>query len=558
MLLLIFKYHWLRVVRHFRTNTLAKSITAGIFLLIFFAIATGIYVFLKAGLSFVISDEFLRNALPLYVYEMFLLITMYLVLASAFITGIFQLFKTDRDVLIVASPQFHIIPWYVFTRVFLASLWPFLVIALPMLLAINTVFSIGFAGLLLSFLSVIVLIALVVGVGLCVIFALAYIARLLIRQISVGFLVFGISLVFLLFSYFAWQQSATADVLELFDAHDLKAEAAGIFTITHRFKTFPSHLSAETFFSAQEGHPSQGIKNTFALVLFDVGIITFFFLLSRGYLSLWQSLQENPQKAVVAHTQDSGGKRQNVFPRYIKSPLGAIFEKELVLLFRNTRDALWIGFLMLIWLTQTGLNFFLKQNVKKYRIDPDAFPDIIQAFQIVVVVYFISAFVLRFAFPSFSTERKTAWLILSAPVSLGRIFRTKFLFYTLLFAVLGIFIGFLNAAILEIPPPSAFVFIMLILISAVTLTAGGMGLGALFPNFETDDPQALSTSLPGLTFIFGSLLYGAAGSIAFYQFLTIAQPTPLVLFFFLSCILTAFFLIFAPRFLKKIEFAGIQ
>ncbi len=64
----------------------------------------------------------------------------------------------------------------------------------------------------------------------------------------------------------------------------------------------------------------------------------------------------------------------------------------------------------------------------------------------------------------------------------------------------------------------SFGFSMIIFVSStVFVIVYGLSLGAMFPNFETDDPSALSTSLPGLGFIIGSLMYGALGGLLLYK-----------------------------------------
>ena len=79
MLGLFFSYQIRKLGRYFQTKQLAKTITVGLFFLVFFAIALGVYLFTSEGLSYVTRDAFLKEAIALYIYEIYLLIIMFLV-----------------------------------------------------------------------------------------------------------------------------------------------------------------------------------------------------------------------------------------------------------------------------------------------------------------------------------------------------------------------------------------------------------------------------------------------------------------------------------------------
>jgi Zn-dependent protease with chaperone function len=87
------------------------------------------------------------------------------------------------------------------------------------------------------------------------------------------------------------------------------------------------------------------------------------------------------------------------------------------------------------------------------------------------------------------------------------------------------------------------------------LVTFGLGLGAIFPNFDSDDPEVISTSLPGLAFIFGSLFYGGVGAYLFYGFLMgNATIGALVGFDALTILLGIAILGLSLRSLRKFEF----
>jgi hypothetical protein len=78
---------------------------------------------------------------------------------------------------------------------------------------------------------------------------------------------------------------------------------------------------------------------------------------------------------------------------------------------------------------------------------------------------------------------------------------------------------FLNASITAIDLAKYPTLIVLIVTASIAITVYALVLGVLFPNDETDDPEVLSTSLPGLLFIIVSLIYGALGAIVFRDYI---------------------------------------
>jgi hypothetical protein len=84
---------------------------------------------------------------------------------------------------------------------------------------------------------------------------------------------------------------------------------------------------------------------------------------------------------------------------------------------------------------------------------------------------------------------------------------------------------------------SALIFILYVLMASITLTLVGLGLGARFPNFTTDDPEELSTTLPGFGFVGISLIYGTIAAYSYYLVFTGLGLLSLFIFIVLSILL---------------------
>jgi hypothetical protein len=355
-----------------------------------------------------------------------------------------------------------------------------------------------------------------------------------------------------------WRRVGSGDITSLFAPQSSSWAASRIDILFTRFSVFPSHIVTLTLFSAQQGSFGTATLATAGLaVMFGLGMLSVRFA-AWGFLPLWQLFQEGRYEAktvsMEAAKRPRGAEGPITFPRYFKSPIGALFEKEGIVLFRGMKSALWFFFLFVLWMVQMALEFFIRGNLIKYGTNLGSALALVESLQLVTAIYFVSAFILRFVFPAFSGEARTAWILGAAPLRMQNVFWSKFLFYGSLFLLLGIVFCGLNFFIIQTAIAQGLAFVVFMLLMIVFLVAFGLGLGAIFPNFDSDDPEVLSTSLPGLGFIFSSLLYGGAGTYLFYKFLIGGSIAALVGFDAFTTFLIIAMLILSFRSLKKFEF----
>jgi hypothetical protein len=198
----------------------------------------------------------------------------------------------------------------------------------------------------------------------------------------------------------------------------------------------------------------------------------------------------------------------------------------------------------------------MKHNFANISLGDISTPQLVESLQLLVIVYFSSALVLRFIFPAFSVERDNAWSLFSAPVSLVDTFQAKAIFYTSILLLLSFAISIIHILILSASTVSSGLFIFYVLVESVVLAVLGLSVGAIFPNFETTDPQALSTSLSGLSFTALALVYGSFGAYMFFLTLRSAASWYSILFVFVSIVLSVSAYRLAMRKLPHIEFVS--
>ncbi len=119
--------------------------------------------------------------------------------------------------------------------------------------------------------------------------------------------------------------------------------------------------------------------------------------------------------------------------------------------------------------------------------------------------FVLAAIAARFIFPAISLEGRELWLLKSSPLDLRAMFWSKYFIGTLPLMVVALTLTLVTNALLQ---ASTFIMVMsVITISLYTMAASALalGLGALFPQFCTENAAEIPTSFGGLVFMMASL-----------------------------------------------------
>jgi ABC-2 type transport system permease protein len=119
--------------------------------------------------------------------------------------------------------------------------------------------------------------------------------------------------------------------------------------------------------------------------------------------------------------------------------------------------------------------------------------------------FVLAAIAARFIFPAISLEGRELWLLKSSPLDLRAMFWSKYFIGTLPLMVVALTLTLVTNTLLH---ASAFIMVMsVVTISLYTMAASALalGLGALFPQFGTENAAQIPTSFGGLVFMMSSL-----------------------------------------------------
>jgi ABC-2 type transport system permease protein len=145
-------------------------------------------------------------------------------------------------------------------------------------------------------------------------------------------------------------------------------------------------------------------------------------------------------------------------------------------------------------------------NLKRYPLQAFFLENVI-AFLNVGLVGLVSATLsLRFAFPSISAEGFSYWYIRSSPIGTGEFMRYKLYFWMAPILAVAMVLTWLTSRFLDADIVMSSTAFGLTLLLTPGLCSLGVGLGARFPRFETENLAQVPTGYGGLIFMVSSSL----------------------------------------------------
>ena len=538
------------IKRYLSRERFTRVFTISIFLIIIALVAAAIYAITFGGLGFISKNTELQNGLQFYIIQLFGL----LIFVLGFVNSILIIasgFARRNYQWIAITPSFSILAFIQLFQLLTSSLWIFLAIITPVLLAIGNFTGISWFGFVLSFLLTIALIITASVSGtffyLVSIYILQGFSQLLKRNIVTQSRAILILIIFSIIAAIGlWRTAIPQDFVEFFDGSSVEQ----IDTLQEKLMLLPTFGISQVLHNILFDSTSFGIRYVLILIILSLAaLIALYTLLRIQYLSIWQLLQEGnyvADKSVVAPNY----KPYN-FPS--SSIVHTIIDKELLLIWRDKKNLLWLLIVIALWGAQTAVSWRVTSNAATYG-PVEIIPNFVYPLILAIGLYFISALSLRFVFPTFSAERKVAWILGVAPISLWNIAVGKLLIYTGLFTLIGSPLLIANFTFLNFDFFPAVIYWLIFCLSIILIVLLAIFLSIRYPNRFSSDPETLSTTLPGLAFT--SLALGGSlviSSIMYLALTTIDLATLLILLLtIISLLLTS--LIY--RATEKFEYSG--
>jgi ABC-2 type transport system permease protein len=176
---------------------------------------------------------------------------------------------------------------------------------------------------------------------------------------------------------------------------------------------------------------------------------------------------------------------------------GKILVKDLRVFFRDTNQ--WLQLLLLGALAAVYLLNFVYLKVANFSWFT------LYTVNHVLMGLVLSGIAVRFVYPAVSLEGRAFWVIRSAPVDLSAFMHSKLLVHFVPLATLGVMLSVLSCSIIGVPFAFTVLSVALILILSLGVCTLGVGVGALHPRFNVENPAKIPTGLGGVTFMITSM-----------------------------------------------------
>ena len=121
--------------------------------------------------------------------------------------------------------------------------------------------------------------------------------------------------------------------------------------------------------------------------------------------------------------------------------------------------------------------------------------------------FVVAAIAARFVFPGMSLEGRMMWLLRSSPLDVRTLFIAKYWVGTIPLLLIALPLIVATNIILEASPLILGITTVSMIGVTFAMTALALGLGAIYPNFETDNMAEIPTSFGGLVFMMTAVSY---------------------------------------------------
>ncbi|TVP59217.1 MAG: hypothetical protein EA351_01895 [Gemmatimonadales bacterium] len=263
---------------------------------------------------------------------------------------------------------------------------------------------------------------------------------------------------------------------------------------------FPSEWAADTLLTWLTGS-----WDPFPLLLLGSTAAAFVVLGGWLHLRYYPSGYSRAQEGAEHREGRRRSRRWEVLLRRGSPTVRELVAKEIRVFFRDTTQwsqLILLGVLIVVYV----------YNIHVLPVGPSAdvsffLVNLVAFLNLGLAGFVVAAIAARFVFPAMSLEGRMTWLLRSSPLDPRTLFWTKYAVGTIPLLLIAVPLIILTNWILQVSP---FLFVVstgAMVGATFAMTAMALGFGAIFPNFETENPAEIPTSFGGLLFMMASVAY---------------------------------------------------
>ena len=431
----------------------------------------------------------LGDILAYKLLSMILLTFFSLLIFSSILTAISKLYlSTDLSLvhsMPVSSFKIFIARWIEST---IDSSWMVIVYMFPVFISYGIVYQAGFFfywDIIMIILSL-VIIASSISVIL-VVLVVNFVPASRIRSMSIFF---GLCLFLVLFFAFRFLQPERLVDPEVFSTtlvylKSLKTPAPPYL---------PSTWACDSLKAALSGHIQQGMFHM-ALSWTWAGVMVFMAIIIADAQYFKGLSKAQTAQVRLFRNRFSGIHCQGFLP----GPVRAFINKEIRTFFRDQTQ--WSQLFLIAALVVIYLYNFNALPLEKAPIKTVYLQNLLSFLNMGLAGFVLTAITARFAYPAVSIEREAFWLVKSVPIALRSYLWIKFFIYFLPLLILTEILIIATNILLKVTPFMMALSTTTIFFLVPGVVAMGIGFGAAYPDFKTDNPAQTVTSFGGILFM---------------------------------------------------------
>jgi len=445
------------------------------------------------------SQELIGDILAKQLLAMVLLMLFSILIFSNIITALSNLYLSHDLELCHSSPA-TLIELFLSRSFYTVvdSSWMPLVFGLPVLIAYGFVYHAGLNYYLSLFNVFAPLIIISASLGIMVVMILVrFLPAQRAGNIVMFLSLFLIIMLYLLFRFLRPERLVNPDAF------------IGVAQYLAALKTpdspyLPSHWATNLLWANLIKDQTSQIFNhlllwstTFAMVIIDIWLAEYIYF-------------EGFSRSVEAKRRSYPGK--NILDKVVSAvtkPLApdanSIIAKEVRTFFRDNTQ--WSQLLFLAALMAVYLYNFSVLPLEKSPIKSIYLQNALSFLNIGMAGFVISALSVRFVFPAVSSEGKAFWIILSSPLSLRRFLWCKYFAYLIPMLIVAEILIIYSNYLLKVTPFMMVLSSITIFFMVFGIVALGVGLGAVYPNFQHENIAKIATGFGGFIYMVASSVF---------------------------------------------------
>lgn len=491
-IIILLKPRWLSI-KNRRSKSMPRYLLFGTLGVLFWS---GIFYLSLRILSYFQSIEEIGDILAWKLLSMVMILYFALLIFSSLLTALSKLYLSKDLPLVHSMP---VAGWRIFAARWvecaLDSSWTIIIFTLPVLISYGIIYG---GGVFYYTVTALVLVLLSAAASL----ASALIVMFLVMVIPPGrvrsiFVFLGLLLFLLLYLAFRLMRPERLADPEAFHTvlayiQVLKTPSTPWLPTTWSFDAVKSML----FGRSEAGLFNLALLAVFTAILAGLAVQVADCLYWKGF-SKSQTARQTWRKSSVSERPG--------WLFFLPRPVRAYAEKEIKTFFRDQTQ--WSQIFLILALIVIYLYNFKVLPLERAPIKTVYLQNLLSFLNMGLAAFVLTAVTGRFVYPAISIEGEAFWIVRCAPMRLKSFLWIKFCIYLVPLFLLTQFLIVATNLLLKVTPFMMGLSVITTAVMVPAVAALGIGLGAAYPDFSSENPAQSITSFGGLVFMILSALY---------------------------------------------------